>query len=243
MDQDKERARELYQQMSFKEKALYLIQNYYRLAIVILVILAIVISFIGNLTWRKGPDRVIGIGLHANVMDSDLAAKAADDFGTEFPSMVEDGRAFYTYWFYNGYNPSQVEQIESTTYQLAGCIAAEQLDVIMGDRSTLEKDCQFQYAMPLTEIFSLEELEKIEQAAGNEEAGINGVELLSFDVTNDIGRTMKKVRDVPYMIRITGASTTVDGLMMNCETYLIVTANAQQQEEVRQFVFDMLNVQ
>lgn len=243
MDQDKERARELYQQMSFKEKALYLIQNYYRLGIVIAVVLVIILSFIGNLTWRKGPDRVIGIGLHANVMDSDLAGKSAEDLGLEFPSMVEDGRAFYTYWFYNGYNPSQVEQIESTTYQLAGCIAAEQLDVIMGDRATLEKDCQFQYALPLTEIFSEEELKKIEQAAGNKEAEINGIELLSFDVTNDIGRTMKKVRDVPYMIRITGASEVVDGLMMNCETYLIVTANVQQREEVRQFVFDMLNIQ
>ena len=158
MDTDSLRAKEAFQKMNFKEKVVYLIQIYGVKALIFIGVAVLVLDLVGRATWNRPADKVVGIGIHSEAIDQDLVDTLKEDITAKYPSFVEDGREFYVYWFYSGYSQDQAEQKNSTAQKLAGATAAGQVDVMVGDIESLEQDAKARDLMPLTELFSQEEL-------------------------------------------------------------------------------------
>lgn len=242
MDQDRQHAKEAFQAMSFMEKVEYLIQNYWVTAAVTVAVGALLISLIGRMTWNRPADKVVGIGVHAASIDMDLVAEMKEKITEKYPAFTEDGREFYVYWFYSGYTSDQVEQIQTTAYKLAGAVASGQIDIMVGDEETLFKDAQQELLMNLTELFSEEEIEAIRERAMEINPEIDPIVLLSFDISGDTGRTVRKVRDEAFLLRLPNVEAIMDEVLIYQETCIGIVANADNPEETRDLIFTMLGM-
>ncbi len=240
MDADRERAKELYREMSLWEKIVYLVQNYWRPVVFAIIGVSVVLSIIGRLTWNKIADTALGIGIHATMFDPN----ETDDFESymteTYPEFLTKKSAFYSYWFYSGYSSSQGELISSTAYQLAGAIAAGQMDVMIGDAKTLSGDVGLQYCRDLSELFNEEELALIEELASAHASDGVGIVPVTYSVTGDTGRTVEKFTDVPSLIAITGTDPKLDAIMMGNDYYLAVVVNAGREYQAKAFIWMLL---
>ena len=240
MDQDRERAKELYSKMNLWEKAVYLVQNYWKPAFFLIVGVGVVLSIIGQMTWNRSPKSALGVGIHAKMFE----LNETDDFNSylteTYPEFLTKKSAFYGYWFYNGYSNDQVELIQSTTYQLVGAVAAGQLDVMVGDRESLEGDVSLQYCRDLSELFNEEELALIEELASAHASDGIGIVPVTYSVTGDTGRTVDKYEDIPSLIAITGCDPKLDEIMMGQEVYLAVIVNEGRENQAKAFIWTLL---
>lgn len=243
MDNDRQHAKEVFNSMTIWQKIVYLVQNYWVTALVVVIVSALVLSFIGNFTWNRPADSYLGFGFHASIMDVDKADGFKGILTEKYGDMITDDSEFYSYWFYSGYSQDQVEQVQATTYQFTGMVAAGQIDIMIGDVATMEKDAKQLYIQSLTEIFTEEELSKIEARTMElSEDGSSGLIRLSFDISGDTGRTVKKVRDEAFLIRINGLDPDIDEIMMGQDVYLAVVGKEDTAENVRAFIYRLLDM-
>ncbi len=244
MDNDRQHAKEVFDSMSLWEKIVYLVQNYWVTALVVVIIGAIVLNFIGNFTWNRPADSYLGFGIHASTIDVDKADTFKQTLTDKYGHLIEDKSEFYSYWFYSGYSQDQVEQVQATTYQFTGMVAAGQIDMIIGDYATLEKDAKQLFIQSMTEIFTEEELKKIEERTMELNSdGTSGLIRLSFDISGDTGRTVKKVRDEAYLIRIAGLDPAIDELLIQQDAYLAFVGKEDTVEQVKAFVYTLLGME
>ena len=242
MDTDRERAKESFKDMTVGEKIKHIWQ-YYRFKIIIAVILiGAGISLIGNVTFNKEPEACLQVGIRAKYLDPDLIQELAEYLEAKYPEMTEDGeKAFYVDQYYAGYKKTETEEATAMVYKLAGSIAAEKLDVVIGDYETMSSDVSMSIYLDLRDVFTEEEMEKLEKlAAERAEEGAEGVAYLSYKLTTVDGRTEGSVDDVPYLICIGGGDEMIDECLIGSSGYLAIVNNTNNLDNVKAFIWSLL---
>lgn len=242
MDNDRERAKEAVKYMSKGEKIRHY-WWYYRVPIIVAaLIIGIGVSLIGNVTFNKPPEACLQVGIRAKYLDPDSVQGLSAYLTERYPEMTEDGeKAFYTDQFYAGYTQSETEEATAIMYKLAGSVAAEKLDVVIGDLETLTNDAAMSIFKDLREVFTEEELQHmadlIAQRTGED---TEGVVAISYKITNDIGRTEGQVKDVPCFIRIDGCDEQIDRCLVGTDGYLAIVNNAKNLDNIKAFIWSLL---
>lgn len=242
MDQDRERAREAYQYMTKGEKIKYIWQYYKVHFFITALLLFIGISLIGNLTFNKEPEACLQVGIRAQYLDPDSVQELDDYLAERFPEMTENGeKAFYVNQFYAGYGQGEEEEATAMMYKLAGCVAAETLDVVIGDYETMANDIAMGIYLDLRTVFTEEEMEKLERlAAQHALEGQDGIAYLDYKVTTVNGRTESKVKDVPYLICIGGGDEKIDACLTGNSGYLAIVGNTANIDNVKTLIWSLL---
>lgn len=244
MDQDRESAREHYQRMGTGEKLLHILRYYWWQFLLIGFLLVFLISFVGRFTFAKEKEASLGIAVHGKVMDPDVIDTLGPHFDERFERMCEEGtKEFKVYQFYNGYAAAQAEERTATIYRLAASIQTESLDVIIGDMESLDFDAGCGYLMDLRDVFSEEELQKIEEAAGKLTRRDDPA-IITRDVseTSDTGRIISTRKDLPLLICIRGADRIIDESLAGRPVYIGIVSNAPNLDNVKDFILELLGI-
>lgn len=245
MDQDREKARELFQEMTLGEKIGYILRYYWVRILGGIFILVVLISIIGRFTWNREKEKCLGVGFHSVNLNLEVTDSIDQDFAKAFPEMTEEGKkVFKIYPFFSNYNDATGMDQMNLLYKIVGSIELKEPDVMIGDRATLEGDCPNEYFKDLREIFSEEELKKIDEAAKklDPEAG-EGVVYVTYSVMGDNGRVEKVAENIPLLIRIEGANEAIDQSISVDPAYISVIVNTEQEENTRQFIFSLLGIE
>ena len=239
-DKDKERANELYQQMSLKDKIVYVFQYHWIKMVIGVIALVIILSVIGRFTWNKEKERCLGVGMYSNMLDITLTDSLGEKLGETYAFMTEDGKKEFKIY------PFFLDSTDGTSrtnlmYKLVATIELKEMDVMISDKETIEAEANKEYFMDLREIFSEEELAKINEAAsnrdGDEEQGV------IYAIYGDNGRVERYVENVPMMICIEGADADLDDTIISVPVYLAVMVNAEEIENTRTFIFTLLGIE
>ncbi len=243
MDKDRERAKEALKYMSRKEKLMHFIRYYKMPVLGVCIVIAMAIAIIGNFTFNKRPDGCLQIGIRAAVLDPD-AIEALPEYLTEkYPDMTEGGKkAFYSEQFYAGYKDYEAEEAQVVSNRLDACVASGMVDVLIGDLATLKNEVGRGVYLDLREVFSEEELIRIEELAkprtGSDEE--TGIVTIDYKVSGSYGRTESIVKDVPYLICVSGGDEYIDRCISHSETYLAIIWNTENMDNVKTFIWSLL---
>ncbi len=243
MDKDRERAKESLKYMSGKEKIAHFFR-YYRMPILAAcIVIAVAISIIGQFTFNKRPDGCLQIGVRAEVLDPDSIEALPEYLTEKYPEMTEGGeKAFYTEQFFAGYKDYEAEEAMIVSNRLDACVASGMVDVLIGDLETLQSEVGRGVYMDLHEVFSEEELERIEKLAqprtgSNEDSGIVYID---YKISGSYGRTESVVKDVPYLICISDGDEALDKCISDRITYLAIIWNTENMDNVKTFIWSLL---
>ncbi len=243
MDRDRERAKEALKYMSGKEKLFHFIRYYKMPVVVACIVIAIGIAVIGNFTFNKRPDGCLQIGVRAEVLDPD-AIEALPEYLTEkYPDMTEGGqKAFYSEQFYAGYKDYEAEEALVVSNRLDACVASGMVDVLIGDLETLQSEVGRGVYLDLREVFSEEELERIEELAqirtGSSESP--GIVHIDYKVSGTYGRTESIVKDIPYLICVSNGDEHIDSCVSHSRVYLAIIWNTENMDNVKTFIWSLL---
>lgn len=245
MDKDREEARKKFHEMNRKDKTSYVFHYYWPHMLAGVLVISIIIYIIGRFTWNKEPEVCLGVALHATLLDTQAADTLDESFAETFPDICMDGtEQFDIYQFYAGYTSTEdTEQQIAVVYHLAACVAAQQLDVFLGDEDTLLSDVSSGYLMQLTEIFTDEELQVIEEKANSLSSdGSSGILRADYEERDADDNVVSREEDVPYCICVTGMNSDIDNIFANQPTYIAVAINGEHPEAARQFILELLGI-
>ncbi len=243
MDKDRERAKEALNYMSGKEKLAHFIRYYKMPVLGACVVIALAIAIIGNFTFNKRPDGCLQVGIRAEVLDPE-AIEALPEYLTEkYPEMTEDGKkAFYAEQFYAGYKAYEAEEARVVSDRLDACVASGMLDVLIGDLATLQNEVGRGVYLDLRDVFSEEELKRLEELAqprtGSSED--TGIVTIDYKVSGSYGRTESIVKDIPYLICISEGDEYIDSCASHSKTYLAIIWNTENIDNVKTFIWSLL---
>lgn len=242
MDQDRARVKEAYQHMTKKERVIYIFQNYWVQILIAVLIVVGGIMLIGRFTFNKPPENCLHVGVHAKLMDPDEIQVLDQHLAERFPEMLEDGKkAFNATQYYAGYTEAEGEEAGVIKQKLAGSVAAGMLDVIVGDQETLATDVDMGACQDLRNLFTEEELEKITELADQRaKEGEEGLVYMDYKVIGSTNRIEELVKDVPFMICITGGDEGIDACAANEPVYLTVATNAANIDNVKTLIWALL---
>ena len=242
-DKDKARANELYQQMSLKEKIGYIIQYHWIKIVIAVIAVVIVVSVIGRFTWNREKERCLGVGLYSGSLNITETETLGSKLNETYAFMTENGKKeFKTYPFY-------LDSTDGTSrmnlmYKLVASVELKEMDVMLGDRETLEGEANKEYFMDLREIFTEEELQKIDEAASKGDSDEeHGVIYVTYAIYSDNGRVERYVENVPLLICVEGMDADLDNMIVSSPAYLAVMVNAVEIENTRTFIFTLLGIE
>jgi len=244
MDKDRETAKEEAKQLGFGAKIAYFFRYYWGRIAAVAVALVIGISLLGHFTWNKGKKSCLGVAVHAAYYDPDLFDTFASDLTDAFPTLTENGKKeVKAYAFYNGYGTGEEEEAYTTKYREAASVEAQMLDVVIGDLDSLTEDVESGYLISLDQLFTDEEMEEIQKKAEeNASEKAEGVVSLKYTISNDQGRTSQVVDKAPYLINITGTNDLIDRELIGKEVYIGVYYNGPCQEQAKEFILRLLDI-
>lgn len=244
MDKDTKSARENFRELSGKEKIKHILY-YYGLSILgIVLVIGILVSIIGKLTFAKEKDACLGTAIHAKYMDPDTIDLLDEHLTELFPDMTEDGvKEFKVYSFYNGYTAAEAEEKTAMIYRMAAFIQTQMMDVIIGDEESLRFDGNCGYLMDLREIFSEEELEAIKEKADLlSKDGESGILCVDITETGDTGRIKDVQKDIPLMICLRGADSIIDESLAQRPVYIGIVSNAPNLDNAKYLILQLLRM-
>lgn len=242
-DADRQMAKESFRHMTPKEKIAYFLQYYGVKTIIAAVLVICLISIIGHATFNKETPKSLGIAINAEFLDVDKVADLAENLDEEYPQYNDGGKKeFKSYMFYNGYTQAEQEEKSTTITRFAAQIQAGMLDLVFGDEKSLTEQVERSCLLSLDEVFSEEELAMIrEKADAKSEDGKSGLVDIKYDIVNDNGRT-ERTESGTYLICVTGGDPYIDECLLNKEVYVGVIVNTDSREEVRCFIFSLLDI-
>ncbi len=243
MDQDKEKAKSAFKTMRGKEKIAYIWQYYRIQMLVVVIIVVIIVSIIGRFTFNKPPEACLQLGFRSEYLDPDAIDALPQHLETLYPEMTENGeKVFTSLEFYAGYRAEQAQENEATYYKLAGSIAAGQVDVLIGDLDTLTEEANMDTYKDLREVFTEEELERINELASprTEDGEGEGLVYLTYNNVTVNGRTESQVEDTPLLICISGCNENIDNCLAGDVGYLAIVNNTTNIENVKTLIWSLL---
>lgn len=242
MDQDRERVKAAFKNMTGKEKIRYILQSYWVCIVVGAIVLWIGISIIGKFTFNQPPEKCLQIGVRASRLDPPSIEELPDHLEERFPEMTEGGeKVFSSEQFFAGYRQIEAEEANAVMYKMAGCVAAGMLDVIVGDQETMVNDVSLNIYKDLRNVFTEEELEKIARLAKERAPeGEEGILYLDYAVTTTNGRTEEIIKDIPYLICVTGGDEGIDDCLAGDPVYLAIVNNAPNLDNVKALIWSLL---
>ncbi len=243
MDKDRERAKEALKYMSGREKLAYF-WRYYRVPVlVVCLVIGVAISLIGNLTFNKKPEACFQIGVRAKNLDPEAIDSLPEYLTEKYPDMTENGeKAFYAEQYFAGYKDYEAEEAMVVYNKLAASVAAGTLDVLVGDLETMRNEVSMGVYLDLREVFTEEEMQKIEELAKprTEVEDEPGIVYIDYKVSGANGRTESVVKNVPYLICVSGGDEYIDGCVSNKGTYLAIIWNTENMDNVKTFIWSLL---
>lgn len=243
MDKDREHAKEALQHMSKKEKLAH-IWRYYRVPFfVTCLVIGIAISLIGNLTFNKRPDGCLQIAVRTQYLSPEDVEALPQYLSEKYPEMMENGeKAFYAEEYKAGYKSFEAEEANIVSQKMEASVAAGTLDVFVGDLETLKSDVNRGIYMDLRNVFTEEELQKIEKLAqprtGDEEQ--TGIVYLDYMIGGSYGRVESMQEHIPYLICIAGGDEKVDACVSNRTTYMAIAWTSTNMDNVKTFLWSLL---
>ena len=243
MDKDRERAKKSLKYMSGKEKLAHFWRYYKVPVLVVCLVIGVTISLVGNFTFNKRPDGCLQVGIRAKDLNPDAIEALPEYLTGKYPQMTEEGeKAFYAEQFFAGYKDYEAEEAAVVYNKLGACVAAGMLDVLIGDLETLRNEASMGVYLDLREVFTEEEMERIEKLAqprtGSEEGP--GIVYIDYKVSGANGRTESIVKNVPYLICVSEGDAYIDECVANKGTYLAIIWNTENMDNVKTFIWSLL---
>ncbi len=244
MDQDRKNAVKAFHEMTFSQKAGHILRyHWWKILLVILLIIAAV-DYIGHLTFAREKESCMGIALHARYLDPEAIDGLPGHLNEVYAVYTAGGeKEFKVYQFYNGYTAAEAEENTATIYRMAASIQTQMLDVFIGDEESLDFDAGSGYLLDLREVFSEEELALIEEKANalskDKESGLIRRDV---SVTSDTGRIVSTEKDIPLLICVRGADSTIDESLALRPAYIGIVSNAPNLDNVKAFILELLGI-
>ena len=244
MDKDREKAKEALKYMSGKEKFLHFLRYYKMPILVVCIVLGMGISLIGNFTFNKKPDGCLRVGVRAHNLDPNSIIALPDYLAEKYPEMTENGeKVFYAEQFFAGYKDYEAEEAAIVSNRLDAFVAAGMVDVLIGDLKTLQNEVDRGVYLDLRKVFTEAELKRIEELAqprteAEEKSGIVSVDYKNFGLN---GKVDEIVKNVPYLICVSGGDDCIDQCVSNKGTYLAIIWNTENMDNVKTFIWSLLN--
>lgn len=246
-DQDREEARRQFKEMKGKKKAAYIFQYYWPHMIIAAVCIGLAIYIIGKFTFNK--DKPISLGIVVETespITPDPVEDLADKLSEKYPDLCQDGEALIeVYPYYMHYEEGSTDDV-LTAYKFLAQVAAQQVDIFIGDKESLLKHASDGYITSLGEYFTEEELAELEEKANALSSdGSSGMIRQDYVVTDVSGNEMSRTEDVPCLLCICGADSDIDACYSegNQDIYLGIVVNSSHEEAAKQMVYDLFDME
>jgi ABC-type glycerol-3-phosphate transport system substrate-binding protein len=130
------------------------------------------------------------------------------------------------------------EQEYASTMKMIAMMAANEVDIFVGDFTLMYTNAFNSYMMPLDDIFTEEELEQIEALAYVQEDAESGIiRIQPGDLDTDGNTYLMEER--PYMIDVSH-NTTLRSLIAGEPTYIGISSNTLHLEEAKELLWYFL---
>ena len=177
-------------------------------------------------------------------MDPNSIIALPDYLAEKYPEMTENGeKVFYAEQFFAGYKDYEAEEAAIVSNRLDAFVAAGMVDVLIGDLKTLQNEVDRGVYLDLRKVFTEAELKRIEELAqprtgAEEKSGIVSVDYKNFGLN---GKVDEIVKNVPYLICVSGGDDCIDQCVSNKGTYLAIIWNTENMDNVKTFIWSLLN--
>ncbi len=170
---EKDKEKMAFKQMPFKKKIEH-IWEYYRLTIVLSLVGIIMLGWILNHYIINPPkDPSVMLLFHSYAIDYDALDELSLQLAERFPDLYTDRTEIQLNYNATGMDDQGTEAVAAT--KMIVLVAAGDIDLIAGSYDEMYSDAFNSYLMPLDDVFTEEEMEKLAALAPDDEESGNGI--------------------------------------------------------------------
>lgn len=236
---EKEKEKAAFRKMSFREKRQH-IWEYYRTEIIWGIIGLLCVCWLLNHYILNPPkDPSLNITFNSLQVDRDSFAPLEEQLKENFPELYTDREEIQIISVMSGV--SDAEQEYAATMKLLAMMAANEIDVFIGDYTLMYTSAYNSYMHPLDDIFTEEELALIEKEAYVQEDAESGIMIVEpGDIDTDGNEYRMEAR--PYFIDISG-NLTLRTIIAGEPTYIGISSNTDNLEEAKAVLMYLLTAE
>lgn len=235
-EKDKEKA--AFKEMSFQKKMEH-IREYYTLPIVLGLVGLYIFGWALNHYVINPPKKAtVNITFHSYEISQDEMEKLEKELPDVFPEYYDDRHEISTDQISTGIDMGAAGYDSASGTKLVAMIETKSIDLLVGDLSALGNDAFNAFLMPLTDVFTDEELARIKELGYVQEGADSPIVEVSEGELNEYGyETLKDPQ--PYLVDLSG-NLTLRTIINGEATYVGFAANAPHLEEAKELFWYFL---
>ena len=186
LDYEKAKEKAAFKEMNFKQKKEH-IKEYYRLHIILGIVGIFLIGWALNHYIINPPKKAsVNITFHSYLVDMDSFDPVEAELKEAFPELYTD-RTHIEFIADSVGLDNDADMEYASIMKIMAMIEAKSVDILVGGYDIMSSDAYQSYLMPLDEIFTEEELQKIEQYGYKQEGADSSIIYVAPGDINESG--------------------------------------------------------
>lgn len=246
-DYEKEHEKNAFKAMTVREKADH-IWTYYKVPILVIIFLVFFVGWWINHLFINPPLKTgFSVIAYGGAVDGSAASVLQEEYKKKLPQFLGEREQFSIQTF-NDYHDEVLdyEQKMASALAIMARVTTGEVDVIVGDRETMEKLISSEYFMPLEQLFDEDEWEEIQKLAARraetsqkdgekKNVGVISAEILSLEDPDS-----ELAGEHPYLLCIGGCKSE-EKLFYDLSTpYLGVVSNSPHLDKVKEYIWYLM---
>ena len=239
LDYEKEREKKAFKEMTLAQKWEH-IKEYYRWYIILGIVVLFLVGWALNHYVINPPKKAsVNITFHSIEIDGMKAIDLGKSLEEIFPEYLDSKHEIEIIDIQVGLDSMGYSEDEyASAMKMMAMMETKSIDLVIGDMTALSADAYNSYLMPLTEIFTEEELEKIKEYGYVQEDADSCIVEVSPGDYDDKGHPIR-LDPQPYLIDISH-NFEVRQIISGEATYVAFAVNSPRIEEAKALFWYLL---